>query len=87
MNIEKLDLPPSQKVIFWGYIVDAVEAKMFLPEEKKDLLKIEISNLLLRQAVSIKEMMRPLGLMTVSIPAMTWVQAHMRTMQNFSLSV
>lgn len=87
MNIEKSNLHPSQKVIFLGYIVDAVETKMFLQEEKKDLLKIEISNLLLRQAVSIKEQMRPLGLMTVSIPAMSWAQAHMKTMPNFSPSV
>lgn len=64
----------AQEVTFLGYIVDSLEAKIFLPTAKREALMAETDWLILNPTASIRKIMMLLGQMTAAIPAVTCAQ-------------
>lgn len=62
INEEKSVFIPTQRIIFLGYIIDSVEFKVFLPEEKIDKIKEKSSKILHASESSIREISVLIGL-------------------------
>ena len=85
VNEEKSQMIPSQEVMYLGYRITSVEKKIFLPQEK--ILKLEQAVALLQtnQEISIRQVMRVLGLMSACFPAVPWARFHIRPLQGLVL--
>lgn len=86
INAEKSQMIPSQRVVYLGYVLDSRLSKIFLTKEKDVKMTQAITSLLRNHSTTIRHGMSVLGLMTSSIPAITWAQIHMRPLQNYILS-
>lgn len=86
INLQKSDLEPGQAKIFLGILLDSNLQTSFLPAEKQMNIQSQISSLIASKTCSIRKVMSILGLLTSSIPAVKWSQAHSRSLQSFLLS-
>ena len=69
INNEKSVFIPSQKMVFWGYVIDSVEMAVSLPEEKLNKLKEQTLVLWEKSQCSIRELAHVIGLVVSSFPA------------------
>lgn len=69
INQQKSILIPSQKILFLGYLIDTVEMKVFLPQEKIKLILIEIRKLLSSVNPKIQVVAHVIGLIVSAFPA------------------
>ncbi|KAM9329431.1 uncharacterized protein PAF06_002473 [Gastrophryne carolinensis] len=70
---------PATTIKFLGIDIDTVK------RQKVDMNRAEAQRLVIVPQVSIREIMKILGLMTSAIPAVQWAQLHTRMLQNFLL--
>lgn len=69
---------PSQEVVYLSYIIFSIEKKILLQEEKIQRMDQAVAPLQANQEVSIREVMRVIGLMTSCFP---WAIFHQRRLQ------
>lgn len=78
--------PRILKNLFW-YLPE-IQGSVFLsPRRKAGKIQVQTNSFLSARFTSSRSMMSLLGLLTSSIPAVRWAQAHSRTLQGFLLSV
>ena len=85
INREKSSLNPAQNVKYLGYDFCSVDQKVFLPQEKVSKMLQAVSALQTNQSVSLMEVSRTVGLMTLCFPAVPWARFHQRPLQMFLL--
>lgn len=86
VNYKKSDLSPGRSKIFLGILLDSQIQASFLPAPKQEILMSQVSSFRSAGLVSIRSIMSLLGLLTSTIPAVRWAQAHSRSLQAFLLS-
>lgn len=86
VNLEKSSLEPAQVQTYLGFRVDSLAQKLFLPREKVEKVVRAIKRLIGAPVCSRREIVRVLGLMSASIPAVVWAQLHSRDLKSFHLS-
>ena len=63
---------PTQKLVFWGFVLDSVQMKIFLTNEKIGKLKSICAKLIKAQKTTIREVSRALGYMVFSFPGVMY---------------
>ncbi|XP_018424656.1 PREDICTED: centrosome-associated protein 350 [Nanorana parkeri] len=87
VNREESQLVPAQRVKFLGYWINTEDMTIALPGDKVSLLIEESLRQKLQNTAPVQSVMRMVGLMTSTIPAVTWAQFHSRPLQNWLLRV
>ena len=62
VNLQKSALAPAQKITFFGFIIDSVEFKVFLTEEKVQKIVLKAKILLEKKVVVVRELASFIGL-------------------------
>ena len=62
INMEKSNFIPMQRTVFLGYIIDSVQFKVFLPDEKIQKKNNLFKLVLKRDIISIRELPKLFGL-------------------------
>ena len=86
VNREKSSLLPEQRKMYLGFLIDSLEKKLVLTQDKAQGLMAVVRSLVAAVDSSLREIMRLLGRMTSCIPAVPWAQLHSRPLQAFLLS-
>ena len=66
MNEKKSSLEPSTRITHLGFVIDSVQMKLFLPDEKVVRLKLACSMLLKKHVVSRRLLASVIGLIVSS---------------------
>ncbi|XP_068104139.1 uncharacterized protein [Hyperolius riggenbachi] len=85
VNYQKSHLDPSQVIKFLGFIINSPLQRLFLPEDKVTKVQSTIVSLLEADAISVRQCMSIVGLLTSTAPAVDWAMAHVRVLQNWLL--
>lgn len=79
VNVEKYVLIPSTKICYLGHIIDSVEFKVYLPDEKIEKIIMKCESILnIRKRNSIREIAKLIGLFTSSLYAIKLEALHFR---------
>ena len=81
INKKKSVLIPSQKIVFWGYVINSVAMTVFLPEEKLNKLKEQTLSLWGKPQCSIRELPHVIGLIVSSFPAIKPARLYYRDLE------
>jgi hypothetical protein len=81
INQMKSLLIPTQKILFLGYLIDTVEMKIFLPQEKIRIILAEIQNLLSLVKPKIQSVAHVIGLIVSAFPAIYQGPLHYRSLE------
>ncbi|KAG8583453.1 hypothetical protein GDO81_008420 [Engystomops pustulosus] len=87
INKKKSDLKPETVKKFLGVKLDSVKQSSFLPLEKIQKIKENISLFQRKESCSIRAALSLLGLLTSCIQCVSWAQNHTRTMQAWTIRV
>ncbi|XP_068094667.1 uncharacterized protein [Hyperolius riggenbachi] len=87
VNWDKSVLQPTSKIQFLGVIIDSETERMYLPVEKIGKLKAMIQELITKPVMTIRQVMKVLGFLTSTAPAIQWAMMHTRHLQNWMLRV
>jgi len=71
-------LVPSQRITYLGFVLDSIEMKIYLTQDKAQKLKDACDTILACSNPSIREVSSLLGLMTASFPAVMYGPLHFR---------
>ena len=85
INYKKSSLVPSQRIIFFGFIIDTVEFKIFLTEEKINKILLKAENLLKNSKVIVRELASFIGLIVNAFYAVFEAPLHYRGMERNKL--
>ena len=69
INMKKSHLVPSHRIIYLGFIIDSIQMKVFISQEKLDKLLLEIELILKSKFVTIRQLARTIGLIVSVFPA------------------
>jgi len=81
VNEKKSSLEPSTRITHLGFIIDSVQMKLFLPEEKVSRLRAACASLLKAETVSLRHLASVIGLMVSSFLAVRFGQLHYRHLE------
>ena len=85
INYKKSSLVPSQRIIFFGFIIDTAEFKIFLTEEKLVKILLKAENLLEKRTVIVRELVSFIGLIINAFYAVFEAPLHYRGMERNKL--
>ena len=85
VNYKKSSLAPSQTNIFLGFIIDSVEFKIFLTEEKVNKVLLMAKQLLQKRIVVVRELASFIGLIINAFYAVFEAPLHYRGMERNKL--
>lgn len=72
LHPQKSVFTPTQKLVFWGFVLDSVQMKIYLTNEKTGKLKSICATLIKAQKTTIREVSRALGYMVSSFPGVMY---------------
>ena len=78
VNREKSMLVPSSRILYLGHIIDSVEFKVYLPDEKTEKIIGLCEKLLQKRKLLIREIARLIGLFTSSMYAVNLAALYFR---------
>ena len=81
VNEKKSVLIPRQKIIFFGFIIDSVEFKVYLTEEKLQKLLLRVTYLLNTRVIKVRELASVIGLIVSCFHAVLEVPLHYRSLE------
>jgi hypothetical protein len=81
INYEKSHLIPSQKIIFFGFLIDSVQFKVFLTEIKVQKIVNTANQLLVKMSVYIRELASFIGLLVNAFQAVLEGPMHYRYLE------
>lgn len=81
INYKKSSLIPSQRIVFFGFIIDTVEFKIFLTEEKVNKIILKAEELLKKGKVVVRELASFIGLVINAFYAVFEAPLHYRGME------
>ncbi|MCG7879447.1 MAG: reverse transcriptase domain-containing protein [Candidatus Thiodiazotropha endolucinida] len=85
VNYKKSSLIPSQRIVFFGFIIDTVEFKVFLTEEKVNKILLNAVNLLQKGRIIVRELASFIGLIVNAFYAIFEAPLHYRGMERNKL--
>ncbi|XP_068136523.1 tyrosine-protein kinase RYK isoform X1 [Hyperolius riggenbachi] len=83
---DKSQLTPTQNILFLGFIIDSVQQRILLPQEKVQKIMSEVEKFNTFQTIKIRQIMQLLGLLSSVAPAIQWALMHTRVLQSWMLS-
>ena len=72
---------PTQKLVFLGFVLDSVQRKIYLTNEKVDKLKSICTKLIKAKETTIREVSRALGYMVSSFPGVMYGPLYFRQLE------
>ena len=81
INYKKSSLVPSQRIVFFGFLVDSVQFKIFLTEEKVQKIMLKAKHLLEKLKVIVRELASFIGLVINAFYAVLEAPLHYRSME------
>ena len=78
---QKSVFTPTQKLVFWGFVLDSVQMKIYLTNEKNDKLKSICAKHIKAQKTTIREVSRALGYMVSSFPGVMYGPLYIRQLE------
>ena len=81
VNMNKSVLPPTQRIIFLGFLIDSVNMTISLPEEKQLAIIQKTSSLLGQNLVSIRNLCQFVGMCSATRPALRQAPLFYRQIQ------
>lgn len=81
INREKSVLEPCQRIVFFGFIVDSVEFKIFLTEEKLQKIILKAKDLIERGVVVVRDLASFIGLVVNAFYAVFEAKLHYRCLE------
>lgn len=72
---------PTQKLVFLGFVLDSVQMKIYLTNEKVDKLKSICTKLIKAKETTIREVSRALGYMVSSFPGVMYGPLYFRQLE------
>ena len=81
VNYEKSVLKPCQRIVFFGVIIDTVQFKVFLTDEKIEKIKKSCSMILEKSFVTIRTVASLIGLLVHAFNAVTHGPLHYRVLE------
>ena len=81
VNEKKSSLVPSQRIVFFGFILDSVLFKVFLTDEKIDKIMSKANHLLTCQTVTVRELASFIGSVVNAFDAVLEAPLHYRDME------
>ena len=85
INYKKSSLIPCQRILFFGFIIDTVEFKVFLTEDKLNKIILKAVNLLEKGTVVVRELASFIGLIINAFYAVFEAPLHYRGMERNKL--
>ena len=71
-------LVPSQRITYFGFVLDSIEIKIYLTQDKAQKFKDACDTIVACSSPSIREVSSLLGLITASFPAVMYAILHFR---------
>ena len=81
INYKKSSLVPSQRIIFFGFLIDMFQFKIFLPEEKVQKIMLKAKHLLGKFKVMVWELASFIGLVINAFYAVLEAPLHYQGME------
>lgn len=81
LNMDKSVLVPTQVITFLGQVIDSVNMVVYLPDEKKENIKIVCQQLLLKKMVTIRDLAKAIGLLISAFSAVEFGKLHYRSLE------
>ena len=81
VNEKKSVLIPTQRIVFFGFIIDSVEFKVYLTEEKLQKLLLKTTHLLHTRVTKIRELASVIGLIVSCFHAVLEAPLHYRSLE------
>ena len=85
INYEKSSLVPVQRIVFFGFVIDSVEFKIFLTEEKVQKILTKARLLLQKGVVVVRELASFIGLIINAFYAVLEAPLHYRGLERNKL--
>ncbi|XP_053138354.1 uncharacterized protein LOC128339002 [Hemicordylus capensis] len=85
INTAKSHLSLSLQIRHLGVIINTLEGKIFLPEDRVHVIRSETKRILLSHRSPLLSLARLLGLMVSTLEAVPWASLHLRDLQWFLL--
>ena len=82
INLEKSCFTPTQTLDFLGFVVNARDMTLHLPDSKVESIKRLCFNMIPKSEVSVRELSQLIGKLTASIQAIFPAQLHYRHLQH-----
>lgn len=86
VNRQKSVLVPTQRIVFFGFIIDTVEFKVFLTEDKIQKLLTKSKSLLEKEAVVVRELASFIGSVVNAFYAVLEAPLHYRNLERNKLA-
>ncbi|KAL4225084.1 hypothetical protein ACF0H5_015778 [Mactra antiquata] len=81
INFDKSVLIPTQRIVFFGYIIDSVTFKVFLPADKVQKIKMKAAKLLNSSIVTVLDLASLIGSIINAFHAVFEAQLHYRNLE------
>ena len=85
INYDKSSLVPVQRIVFFGFVIDSVEFKIFLTEEKVQKILTKARLLLQKGVVVVRELASFIGLIINAFYAVLEAPLHYRGLERNKL--
>lgn len=83
INVLKSSLELSHRKVYLGFLIDSLAMKVFLTQEKLDMVVTCIKSLMHKEIVCIKDLARVIGIIISIFPAVYPGRLHYRTLEKF----
>lgn len=85
INRKKSVLVPTQKIVFFGFVIDSVQFKVFLTEEKVQKIRLKAKSLLEKGFVVVRDLASFIGLIINAFYAVLEAPLHYRCLERNKL--
>ena len=82
MNDKKSQLEPSTKLTFLGFIIDSLDMKLYLPQDKIDKTVSACSSLISTASPTIRQVTQVTGLLVSAFPAVPYLRLYYRSIES-----
>jgi len=87
VNEKKSSMVPSTSIKHLGFIIDSIQMKVFLPQDKVDRLVRVCRNLLSKSSIILRQLAEAIGLFVSSFLAILHGQLHYRSSEMFKIAL
>ena len=82
VNDKKSQLEPSTKLTFLGFIIDSLDMKLYLPQDKIDKTVSACSSLISTASPTIRQVAQVTGLLVSAFPAVPYLRLYYRSIES-----
>ena len=82
VNDKKSQLEPSTTLTFLGFIIDSIDMKLYLQQDKIDKTVLACSSLISNESPTIRQVAQVTGLLVSSFPAVPYLRIYYRSIES-----